>query len=47
VLYTSGYAENAIVHNGQLDAGVLLLPKPYSRAGLARMLRAALDAVAA
>ena len=42
VLYTSGYAESAIVHNGQLDAGVLLLPKPYGRADLARMLRAAL-----
>jgi PAS domain S-box-containing protein len=43
VLYTSGYPENAIVHNGRLDAGVLLLAKPYSRAELARMLRAALD----
>ena len=45
VLYTSGYAESAIVHNGQLDAGVLLLPKPYSRVDLAKMLRAALNAV--
>jgi PAS domain S-box-containing protein len=43
VLYTSGYPENAIVHNGRLDAGVLLLAKPYSRADLAKMLRAALD----
>jgi PAS domain S-box-containing protein len=43
VLYTSGYPENAIVHNGRLDVGVLLLPKPYSRADLARMRRAALD----
>jgi CheY-like chemotaxis protein len=43
VLYTSGYTENAIVHNGRLDAGVLLLPKPYRRADLARMLRSAID----
>jgi CheY-like chemotaxis protein len=44
VLYTSGYTENAIVHHGRLDAGVLLLAKPYRRSDLARMLRAALTA---
>jgi len=42
VLYTSGYAENALVHHGRLDADVLLLPKPYVSADLARMLLTAL-----
>lgn len=46
VLYTSGYAENAIVHNGQLDRGVHFLHKPYRKAELARKLRAALAAAA-
>jgi signal transduction histidine kinase len=42
VLYTSGYTENAIVHHGRLDAGVLLLTKPYVSSDLAQMIRAAL-----
>jgi PAS domain S-box-containing protein len=42
VLFTSGYTENAIVHHGRLDPGVLLLAKPYRNAELARMLRRAL-----
>jgi len=42
-LYTSGYTENAIVHHGRLDPGVLLLAKPYRKSDLARMLRMALD----
>ena len=43
MLYTSGYTENAIVHHGRLDAGVLLLAKPYRKSDLARMIRTALD----
>ena len=44
VLFTSGYSEDAIVHHGRLDAGVLLLAKPYRKADLARMVRVALEA---
>jgi CheY-like chemotaxis protein len=44
VLFTSGYTENAIVHHGRLEPGVLLLPKPYRRIDLARMIRRALAA---
>ena len=44
VLYTSGYTEDAIVHQGRLDVGVHLLSKPYPRADLARAIRDALDA---
>ena len=43
VLYTSGYTENAIVHHGRLDTGVMLLAKPYRKSDLARMMRMALD----
>jgi CheY-like chemotaxis protein len=39
LLYTSGYTENAIVHQGRLDAGVHLLNKPYVRAQLALKVR--------
>jgi len=46
VLYTSGYAENVIVHHGRLDPGMLLLSKPYRRADLARKVREALLAEA-
>jgi PAS domain S-box-containing protein len=44
VLFTSGYSENAIIHHGRLDPGVLFLAKPYHKADLARALRAALKA---
>ncbi len=43
VLFTSGYPQNAIIHHGRLDAGVLLLSKPYSKQNLARMLRQAIE----
>ena len=41
-LFTSGYTENAIIHHGRLDPGVLLLAKPYRKPELARMIRLAL-----
>jgi PAS domain S-box-containing protein len=41
-LFTSGYTENAILHHGRLDEGVLLLAKPYRKPELARMIRVAL-----
>jgi CheY-like chemotaxis protein len=43
VLYTTGYARNAIVHGGVLDPGTQLLPKPFSHAALAAKIRAVLD----
>jgi CheY-like chemotaxis protein len=42
-LFTSGYTENSIVHQGRLDPGVHFLAKPYRRQELARKLREALD----
>jgi signal transduction histidine kinase len=39
VLFTSGYTRNAIVHGGRLDAGVALIGKPFSFAGLAEKVR--------
>lgn len=43
VLFTSGYTENTIVHNGRLDPGVAFLGKPYRLRQLARKLRAVFD----
>ena len=43
VLYTSGYSEDAIIHNGRLDAGVDLLHKPYRKRELALKVRKVLD----
>jgi CheY-like chemotaxis protein len=44
VLYTTGYTRNAIVHNGILDPGTNLLPKPFSIDALATTVREVLDA---
>jgi CheY-like chemotaxis protein len=43
ILFTSGYTENAIVHDGRLDPGLELLSKPYGREQLAAKLRRVLD----
>lgn len=42
ILYTSGYSKNAMIHDGCLDADVLLLAKPYRKVDLAKMIRTAL-----
>ena len=44
VLFTSGYARNAIVHDGRLDPGVELLTKPFTQAALGEKLRDIIDA---
>jgi signal transduction histidine kinase/DNA-binding response OmpR family regulator len=43
VLFTTGYARNAIVHGGILDPGTHLLPKPFTYAALAGKIRGLLD----
>jgi signal transduction histidine kinase/CheY-like chemotaxis protein len=44
VLFTTGYARNAIVHHGRLDPGTELIGKPFSEVDLAHRIRALLDA---
>jgi hypothetical protein len=43
LVFMSGYTENAIVHYGRLDSGVLLLSKPFRKSDLAQIVRRALD----
>jgi CheY-like chemotaxis protein len=43
VLYTSGYARNAILRNGSIEPGTSLLSKPFSVDDLALKVRQALD----
>ncbi len=38
VLFTTGYAENAALHGGQLGGGINLITKPYARDQLGRKL---------
>ena len=44
VLYTTGYARNAIVHQGRLDPGVELITKPFTFSGSALHLNASTSA---
>jgi CheY-like chemotaxis protein len=39
VLFTTGYARNAIVHQGRLDPGVALIAKPFTAASLGAKVR--------
>ncbi len=43
VLYTSGYTQDSMIHNGKLDADVTLLEKPYNKSALATKLREVLS----
>src|SRR6202142_2198851 len=43
VLYMSGYAENAVGHDGMIDAGINLLQKPFSLPALKDRVREILD----
>ncbi|HEX4113218.1 MAG TPA: CHASE3 domain-containing protein [Stellaceae bacterium] len=43
ILFMSGYTENAIVHDGKLDEGTLLLSKPFRREDLAKKVALALN----
>ena len=44
LLFTTGYARNAIVHEGRLDPGVEMIGKPFTYVDLAAKVRDVLDA---
>ncbi len=43
VIYTSGYTDNHIVHNGMLEDGINFIQKPYSIEDLAKTIRKILE----
>ncbi len=43
VLFTTGYTQNAVVHNGMLDPGVAFLAKPFTLQQLAKKVRQVMD----
>ena len=43
ILFTSAYSENAIIHQGVLNPGVALLPKPFTPSALANRVREVLN----
>ncbi|MBT5667347.1 MAG: response regulator, partial [Rhodospirillaceae bacterium] len=43
ILYTTGYAENTVIREGQLDPNVTLLYKPYMRSELLEKIRLAFE----
>jgi signal transduction histidine kinase len=43
IIFTSGYTENAIVHNGNLEPDIHFIQKPYRPHALARKVREVLD----
>jgi signal transduction histidine kinase len=44
VLFTTGYTHNAVIHDGQIEPGAEILPKPFTIDQLAVKLRRVLDA---
>ena len=43
ILFTTGYARNAVVHTDAFDVGVSLLPKPFTLEQLSRKVRTVID----